>query len=84
MKKDILYVVILIIGLVLGLILGINLSEEKSTSFERYSLALSASEKGTGFVARMDNNTGDVDVAFVMTHMDKPELRTDWVRIGIK
>ena len=47
-------------------------------------MALSASEKGTGFVARMDNNTGDVDVAFVMTHMDKPELRTDWVRIGIK
>lgn len=83
MKKDVLYVVLLIIGLVLGSIFGINISKLKSTS-QKYSLALTGGENGFGFVVRMDNITGDVDVTYLNPSIDVPKYRPYWTRIGPK
>ncbi len=83
MKKDVLYVIVLIIGLVLGSIFGLNVSKLKSTS-QKYSLALSGGEQGVGWVARIDNYTGEVDVTYLQPIFDVTKYRLVWFRIGPK
>lgn len=75
MKKEFLYVIILIIGLTLGIIAGIVKSN-------RYSVAISSGGPIiSSFVARIDKITGKVDVAFVTASMEKSEDEMVWFRV---
>ena len=81
MKKGILYIIIFVAGLVLGAIIGIYIFNLDSSTADKYSVAISSSHGTAAFVTRINNLTGEVDVALIRSEYEKSK---EWFRVGEK